>query len=87
MESDALKVRLKRWLDVPALSNEDEARRANLLKMILVTTVVSLCLVFVGSLLGGKTAPSVNALNVAAIAVCLILHYWLRRGRATWVSF
>ncbi|VVB66940.1 Methanogenesis regulatory histidine kinase FilI [uncultured archaeon] len=52
-----------------------------MLNLAMMNIFILMPLFIVGNLLGGKTPISIVIVNVAALASCLVLYYWLRRGR------
>ena len=79
---DGLISRIKRWIAPPVFpSEEDKTRRASTLNLALINVLILIPVLIIGNLLGGKIPITVIGVNVLAFTLCLVLYYWMRRGR------
>lgn len=74
--------RIKSWL-APPIFPEDEIKthRANTLNYALIIILMLEPVILIGDLLGGKTPLPVLLANVLSLSFCLVLRWWMHRGR------
>jgi len=75
---------IDRWLEPPVFEGDEEkTRRASLINMIGMISIVFTLVVMAGAWLGDKTPASTLIIDVAGCAVILQFVRWLRSGRVT----
>ena len=84
---EELVLRIKSCLTPPVfLDDEDKTRRARMLNLALINILVLIPVLTVSNFLGKKVPASIILVNTPVFILCLILVYWLRRGRVRLAS-
>ncbi len=79
--------RIRRWLAPPIFKEDEEkTRRADALNTITITAMLFALLLIFGDLLGGEKSIAVYSIDILGCCACLLLRFWLMRGRITFVG-
>lgn len=75
-------LRIRSLFAPPEFQGDDaKTRRARMLNIALINVFILIPVLVIGNLLGGKTPISVIGVNFVVFALCLVLYFWMRRGR------